>query len=57
MILYKKFDPKTVLLMLAHVIGESLPEEIKNSDAEINLTFEDDHSVEVYLIKPNENQS
>ncbi len=51
MIKYKKIEPEIALRMIAQVLGENLPEEIKKSNAEMSLSFDDDHSVDVYLIE------
>jgi hypothetical protein len=55
MIKYKKIEPEVALRLIAQVLGENLPEEIKSSNAEMTLSFDDDHSVDVYLIEPDEN--
>ena len=54
MIKYKKIDPETALRMIAQILGENLPEDIKSSNAEMSLSFDDDHSVDVFLIESEE---
>ena len=49
---YKKIDPETALRMIAQLLGEHLPEDIKSLDAEMSLTFDEDHSIDVYIIEP-----
>ena len=50
MILYKQLSAKEVLEAVAYVIGQQLPDEVKDSEAEINVSFGEDNCVEVYLI-------
>lgn len=56
MILHKKIKPEDVLLLLTDVIGRYLPVELKDSDVEITLSFCEDHSLEIYLNKFDQNQ-
>jgi hypothetical protein len=59
MILHKKLTADEVLEIVAITIGKSLPQEIKESEAEMNLSFDKEHNIEIYLINlPNkESQS
>jgi hypothetical protein len=50
MILHKKLSADEVLELIATVVGKYLPDNIQGSDAELNLTFNDDHSIEIYLM-------
>jgi len=50
MILHKTLTEQEVLEIVAMVVSQYLPEDIKNSDAEMNLTFNEDNSVEIYLV-------
>jgi hypothetical protein len=50
MILHKTLTEEEVLEIVAMVVSQYLPEDIKNSDAEMQLTFKEDNSVEIYLI-------
>ena len=52
MILYQKIGPEEVLNLIARIVGQTLPDDIKDSEAELNLSFSEDHSVEIYLIDP-----
>ena len=59
MVKYKKIDAKTVLQIVAEALGEHLPDYLPatTKDAELNLSFDKDHSINVYLIERGEKES
>lgn len=50
MILYKKIEPREVLEMLIAFVGQSLPQEILESKAQVTATFCEDNAVEMYIV-------
>lgn len=50
MTLYKTLTEKEVLEAVATIVGMSLPEEYIDKNYEINVSFGDDYSVDIYLI-------
>lgn len=56
MILHKILTEAEVLEIVAAALTQYLPENIRNSEAEMKLTFLEDNSVEIYLVNlPAEN--
>jgi len=51
-ILYKTLTGEQVLNLLAEILCSALPEDDLDSDAEMTLTFQEDHSVKIYLVNP-----
>lgn len=50
-IVFKTLNPEEVLTTLIYAVAEILPQDIKDNDkARLNATFNDDNSVDIYLI-------
>lgn len=59
MVKYKKIDAKTVLKIVAQALEEHLPDYLPDTikNAELNLSFDKDHSVNIYLIEPEKKEN
>jgi hypothetical protein len=50
-IVFKTLNPEEVLTTLIYAVAEVLPQDIKDNDnARLSATFNDDNSVDIYLI-------
>lgn len=50
MIFYQTLEPEDVLESLAYLFVQTLPDEVQKGKYTLNFEFQDDHSVDIYLV-------